>query len=125
VRFKLDEHIPRRAIALLHSHGHSGRTVIDQNLRGASDERLLDVCRKTGELMITADLDFANIRQYPPGSYPGVVTLRLRRNGAKSVLAALERLFAAIPARDFSGRLLIVTETAVRIRSASGGRRGS
>jgi hypothetical protein len=45
VRFKLDENLGNRGSALLRNAGHDVSTVTEQDLCGASDATLVEVCR--------------------------------------------------------------------------------
>ena len=44
MKIKLDENIGRRGVELLRLAGHDVMTVRDQNLQGARDGTLFDVC---------------------------------------------------------------------------------
>lgn len=66
----------------------------------------------------TRDLDFTDIRRYPPESHPGLVVSRLPDDStAKVILEVLERFFsqAELIAR-IPGRLVIVERDRARIR---------
>jgi hypothetical protein len=74
--------------------------------------------RLTGAILLTRDLDFANIRQYPPEDYPGLVVLRLPDDAtARAIVGVLER-FVREPTflAALSGRLAIVEADRVRFR---------
>jgi predicted nuclease of predicted toxin-antitoxin system len=75
-RFKVDENLPREAQALLRNAGHDAQTVYDECLVGHTDARILDVCLNEERVLITLDLDFSDIRQYPPSSHSGIWVLR-------------------------------------------------
>lgn len=62
VRFKLDENIPGDAASSLRAAGHEVQSVVDEHLEGTPDAQLLDACRNESRLLITLDLDFADIR---------------------------------------------------------------
>ncbi len=49
----------------------------DQRLVGTSDRHLSEVCKSEGRIFVTLDLDFADIRTYPPDEHPGIIVLRL------------------------------------------------
>ncbi|MGH8523339.1 MAG: DUF5615 family PIN-like protein [Gammaproteobacteria bacterium] len=51
-------------------------TVLDQKLGGHADPHIASICRTEDRALITLDMDFADIRTYPPNQYPGVVVLR-------------------------------------------------
>ena len=60
-RFKLDENLRRHAHALLVSEGHEAHTVNDEQLEGCPDDRILDACKNEDRILVTLDLDFADI----------------------------------------------------------------
>ncbi len=76
VRFKLDENLPRDAAALLRDAGHDVQTVLDERLGGNPDPGVLEACRTENRVLITFDLDFSDIRLYPPAGHSGVWVLR-------------------------------------------------
>jgi predicted nuclease of predicted toxin-antitoxin system len=77
VRAKLDENLEVRAIELLREGGHDVETVVGEDLGGASDEELIVVCGAEGWVLITLDLDFANVLRFPPSRHAGIAVLRL------------------------------------------------
>jgi hypothetical protein len=52
--------------------GFVADTVADANLSGAKDETAATASRAEGRILVTLDLDFANIRAYPRESTPGL-----------------------------------------------------
>ena len=76
LRFKLDENLPRRIESALRDLGHDVETALSEGLAGASDPDLLAACIAEHRVLVTLDLDFADIRAYPPGSHRGVWVLR-------------------------------------------------
>jgi hypothetical protein len=48
-------------------------------LSGAEDATIAVRCRTEGRILITLDLDFANIRAYPPAEYAGIIILRSKK----------------------------------------------
>jgi predicted nuclease of predicted toxin-antitoxin system len=65
-RFKVDENLPDDAARILGQAGYDAVTIGTQNLNSASDARLADVGQGEGRTLVTLDLDFADIRAYPP-----------------------------------------------------------
>jgi predicted nuclease of predicted toxin-antitoxin system len=116
VKFKLDENLSPTIRTLFESAGHDAHSVVQQNLGGASDERVIDVCRREGRVLITLDLDFSNILSYPPSGFAGIVVLRLPDQAHATVKSAIERVLDLIPAEPLMGTLWIVEERRIRIR---------
>jgi hypothetical protein len=55
-----------------------------------------------------ADLDFANIRAYPPGSHCGIIVLRLKGQDKPTVLRYVRRLATALSNRSPQSELWII-----------------
>ncbi|MFQ5507305.1 MAG: DUF5615 family PIN-like protein [Planctomycetota bacterium] len=75
MEFKIDENLPEQAAAVLSLAGHDATTVKEQELAGASDRHLASLCRHEKRAFVTLDLDFADIRVFPPTEYPGLIVL--------------------------------------------------
>ncbi len=76
LRFKLDENIPRRVESGLRDVGNDVETARSEGFAGALDPHLVAACIAEDRILVTLDLDFADIRTYPPGSHRGVWVLR-------------------------------------------------
>ena len=63
-------------VALFRRAGHDALTVVDQSMGGATDGRIVTVCRDEARILVTLDMDFADIRAYAPADYRGLVVLR-------------------------------------------------
>jgi predicted nuclease of predicted toxin-antitoxin system len=66
------------AASTLREYGFDADTVWDESLCGADDQTIADRVRGEGRILLTLDLDFANIRAYPPDQHPGIIVLRLK-----------------------------------------------
>jgi len=115
-KFKLDENLPTEAAGLLRSAGHDAVTVMDEQMGGRPDDDVASLCQAEGRVVVTLDLDFADIRVYPPADYPGMIVLRLARLDKQRVLSVMQRLLPVLEQEPLSGRLWIVDEASVRIR---------
>ena len=79
MKFKLDENLPVEVAESLGKAGLDAVPVVAQDLGGRSDRDVISVCRNEDRALITLDIGFADIRLYPPESYPGIIVLRLAR----------------------------------------------
>jgi predicted nuclease of predicted toxin-antitoxin system len=116
-RFKVDENLPREAQALLLDAGHDTQTVFDEHLVGNADAKILDVCINEDRVLVTLDLDFSDIRQYPPSGHRGVWVLRPRTQSIENTLSVLGGALALVADEPTANRLWIVEPGRVRIRA--------
>jgi predicted nuclease of predicted toxin-antitoxin system len=71
LNFLPDENIPFSATATLHEQGYVAHHVRDLGLLGASDETIYDRAQEEGWVIVTRDLDFGNLLDYPLGTHFG------------------------------------------------------
>ncbi len=116
MKVKVDENLPREAADLLREAGHDAITVVAEGLSGRSDGTIAAAIRREGRDLLTFDVDFSDIRAYPPEQYAGLVVLRLNRQDKPHVLQVIARLILVLAAEEPKGRLWIVEEDRVRIR---------
>jgi predicted nuclease of predicted toxin-antitoxin system len=116
MRFKVDENLHDDVAALFASAGHDAHTVHDERLGGSADGALAQHCRNDSRALVTLDLDFANIRNYPPANYPGLIVLRVGNQSRAHILNVLSPVPALLQTKPLQGRLWIVSESGVRIR---------
>jgi predicted nuclease of predicted toxin-antitoxin system len=116
--FKLDENLPRAAARLLREYGHDAVSALDQQMGGRPDEELSEAVKLENRAFITLDLDFSDIRMYPPKSFSGIVVLRPARQDVQSLVSLLRNLQPLFERERLAGRLWIVDEQRVRIRGS-------
>jgi predicted nuclease of predicted toxin-antitoxin system len=66
MRAKLDENVPIEAADLLRAADWECDTVYEEGLTGAGDPEVAAACQTGARVLFTLDLDFADIRAYPP-----------------------------------------------------------
>ena len=116
MRFKIDENLPSEAAEILRTAGHDAVTVLEEKMGGQSDARVSEAILRERRALVTLDLDFADIRTYPPAQYPGLIVLRMTRQDKSHVLKALENMLPLLNREPVRGRLWIVGEETVRLR---------
>jgi predicted nuclease of predicted toxin-antitoxin system len=117
VRFKVDENLPQEVVDLLSKAGHDALSVVDEGLGGEKDPRIFSVCRHEALVLVTLDLDFSNIHEYPPADSAGLLILRLPKQDKPTVLAVMDRLLAVLNSSSLEKALWIVEEERIRIRT--------
>ncbi len=118
MRFLIDEDLPRSLSGILHQFEHEAVDVRDISLRGANDSEIASYARKNELCLLTGDFGFADIRNYPPVEYFGIVVLRTPAKTTSLVILNLVKNFLASPEAtvDLKGKLAIVELNRVRIR---------
>ena len=117
MRFLLDADLPRSSAIVLRELGHDVSDVRDIGLGSASDDDIFRHAQAERRIIVTADLDFADVRAYPPGTHPGIVVFRLPdhfktagiNHAIRIAIPQLERV-------DIHQALVIVELGAIRIR---------
>ena len=94
-------------------------TVFGQKMAGEEDNRLIFVCPEESRSLITLDLDFSDIRAYPPNRYFGLVVIRLRQQDRAAVIDCVTKLIPVLDNEQLRGRLWIVEENRVRVRDGA------
>ncbi len=113
---KLDENLGRSPVALLRDAGYVVDRVHDQGLSGAADEVVWQRVCTEDRFFVTLDLDFSDVRRFPPGSHAGILLLRPRSRGRRDVLEILKRVLAEQPLERLRGCLVVADQGYTRIR---------
>lgn len=118
MRFLMDANVPRAAVAVVEKFGHTVEFARDAGLGTAPDEVIAERARSTQAALITRDLDFADVRRYPPSDHHGIVVLRLPDDAvATDIASVLERFLAESQfVAQLRAHLVIVDEARVRFR---------
>jgi predicted nuclease of predicted toxin-antitoxin system len=114
LKFKLDQNMPRDLSALFQQHGHDADDVVHEGLAGEDDPVVLAAAVKEGRILLTFDLDFADIRNYPPGTHAGIVVFRLRDQRWASLEKPVTKLLESGELQSLKKGLAVVDETRVR-----------
>ena len=116
MRFKLDENLSRHLRTPLESDGHDVSTVVEEGLSGQPDVAVGEAARAEDRILLTLDLDFADVRRFPPGSHPGIVLFRPAGMGPGSVHQFVMGFLHSADLTEASGAIVIVEAQRVRIR---------
>ena len=84
------------------------------------DEEILARAHGEGRILVTLDMDFSDMRNYPPAEFPGLIVLRLRQQDKPHVLDVWMRVMQVLHQEPIEGHLWIVEENRIRIRGEPG-----
>ncbi len=116
MKFKLDENMPADFAAFLRHEGHDAENVFQEGLAGAIDPPVLAAATREGRVLLTFDLDFADVRHYPPDSHSGIVVFRVRDQRWAALEKLAIQLLESGDLQALQNGLAIVDETRVRLR---------
>ena len=114
--FLVDENASRTLISALQKAGYLATHIYEIGLRGYPDIDIFAYAQTHKQTIITGDLDFSNILDYPP-PHNGIIVLRLPNSTTiedliREVLSALQTL----DEEDFANTLFIIEPGRVRLR---------
>ena len=115
MRFLVDANLPLTAVPLLQRFGHQAEHV---RSLGLADAVIAARAKAAGAILLTRDLDFADMRRYPPAEHAGLLVLRVREDVvAAEILRVLENFLrqTELPVQ-LGGRLAILEPDRVRVR---------
>ena len=120
MQFLFDANMPRSALQVLIQANYSASHVRDQGLGDAPDAHINQFALQHGWTLVTRDLDFCDIRNYPPETSPGRIVVRLSETSTAADIVQLLRRFVAAPEliQHIPGHLVIIDANQVRFRPA-------
>jgi predicted nuclease of predicted toxin-antitoxin system len=117
--FLVDEDLPRNLAELLRQRGHNAQDVRDVGLRGQADSRIFAYASQNELALVTADVEFAHIHKYPPGTHHGIVLLRFPSEAHADVLRHVTvTALSLLEARDIAGNIVVVEPGQIRIHGS-------
>jgi predicted nuclease of predicted toxin-antitoxin system len=119
VKIKLDENLSRHLKDPLLQLGHDVTTALEEGLLGKVDIEIGAVAKSEDRIVFTLDLDFADLRKFPPGSHPGVVLFRPRSMGPLLVNQFVLKFSQETELATLARCLVIVEPHRIRVRRPS------
>lgn len=118
MKFFIDEDLPRSIAPLFQQAGHEATDIRETPLRGAKDWQIAAHIKKEHLCLITGDYHFADIRNYPPGDFTGLVVINAGKDATAKQIADLAREFLRQKSviAGLAGKLAIVEPGRVRVR---------
>ena len=92
MRFLIDACLPRDFGPLIASYGHDAVDVRDIGMRRADDPDIAAHAKREGMALLSEDWGFADIRDYPPPEYYGIVVFETHDDTIDEKVRALRNL---------------------------------
>lgn len=120
MKFKIDENLPIEVVRILKEAGYEADSVYDEKLGGFPDSSIFDVCLKEKMILITLDLDFSDVRLYPPESHFGIIIFRLANLSKMKIVQKIKQIIPVLETESIDKSIWIVDEKKIRIRGGIG-----
>ncbi|MFH1481438.1 MAG: DUF5615 family PIN-like protein [Pseudomonadota bacterium] len=95
---------------------HDVLTVSDQGLLMQNDTTIGKAAKSELRMLLTLDLEFGDLRKYPPGGHPGIILFRPRSFGPHAVNRFVEGFVRDTDLDQFAGCVVVVDPSKVRVR---------
>jgi predicted nuclease of predicted toxin-antitoxin system len=116
MKIKLDENMPASLAAALLHLGHDVETIPEEGLAGVPDAVVWSAAQSERRFLVTQDLDFADVRQFAPGSHQGILLVRLRNPDRSALIDRVRTLFDQEPVETWTSCFVVATEHKLRVR---------
>jgi len=112
----LDECVPRRYLRLLTGWDYSASLLSQHVALASPDTAVIALAQTLDAVLLTIDLDFSNMLDYPPQNYQGIIILRDQQTDELTVTATFKQALQDLYRDDLRGVLVIVSPNRYRIR---------
>jgi len=116
MRFLGDMGISPRTIALLREQGYDANYLIEENLEKMTDPNILDKARQEERILLTVDLDFAQLLAISGESLPSVILFRLGNVSREVVNRHLLAILNDYATELTNGVIISVSDASIRLR---------
>jgi len=117
MKLKLDENLSRHLKPVLTALGHDALTAADEGLLSRPDTEIARAAITEARMLLTLDVEFADLRKYPPGSHPGIILFRPLSMGPQSVNRWIGNFVRSADFGRLAGCVAVVDPIHVRVRS--------
>jgi len=79
------------------------------------DNAIINICQEESRVLVTLDLDFADISAYPPNNYAGIIVIRVHHQEKYHIISTFQKIIKLFGKETIEHRLWIIEEECVRI----------
>ena len=101
----------------MEKRGHVCRHMGDIGMSRAKDVEIVAEAKKTGEVIMTHDLDYGHLLAFSGESAPSVIMLRLRDLRTNEIMSRLDAVWKDIESPLMDGAIISLSDKSLRIRT--------
>jgi len=117
MRFLIDENLPKDLVHVLGQRGHDVRHALDDLQAGALDNVVFAHAQTEQRILVTCDLDFSDIRLYPPGQHEGIILMRVEPQSTPHFIDVLKSFLQTADFQRCPKATVILENDNYRIRT--------
>lgn len=115
--FLIDEDMPRSTVNTLHAAGYRAEDVRNVGLKSQPDTAVFAYAQLHQQTLITADMGFANVLQFPLGSHADIVVTRFPNTlSTAQINQQLLNGLLILEGQTLTGILIIIEPGRTRVR---------
>ena len=100
---------------LLTARGLSCVTLLALGKAAAKNGEVLALAKERGAVLVTADLVFGDLREYPLGTHHGIIVMKLEETDGTAANQVLTRLLDEAPLAKLAGCLVVIDPRKYRV----------
>ena len=101
----------------MEKRGHVCRHMGDIGMSRAKDVEIVAEAKKTGEVIMTHDLDYGHLLAFSGESAPSVIILQLRDLRTNEIMSRLDAVWKDIESPLMDGAIISLSDKSLRIRT--------
>ncbi|MBK9006682.1 MAG: DUF5615 family PIN-like protein [Anaerolineae bacterium] len=117
MNFLLNMNVNRDMAAPLQQRGHVCRHAGDIGMSRSKDVEIVAEAKKTGETILTHDLDYGNLLAFSGESAPLVLILRVRDLRTDEIMSRFDIAWSEIESPLNEGAIVSLSDKSLRIRN--------
>ncbi|MCK4234671.1 DUF5615 family PIN-like protein [candidate division WOR-3 bacterium] len=110
LKFLIDENLSWRVAQSLRELGYDAVHVREVDLQGKEDRIIMEYALRDERTLLTIDSDFADIRNYPPGTHKGVIRFKVKFAPSDVIVNCFKKLIVHIDSRILSAGSIVITD---------------
>lgn len=115
-RLLLDQNLSPLTTSFLRELGYDVTDTRELRIPSASDSSILEIAKQQNRIVLTFDSDFADVREFPIGSHPGVIRLKVIPQTVEVLHPILLKFLQALETENIHGCVVIIDNWRVRIK---------
>lgn len=114
--FLADENVSPKVVTFLRDKGYKVKDVKETDLKGISDDGLINLAKKEGLSLITFDKHFGNILLYPPKECHAIICINIHPPILEDIFESFNKFFKKFDTLKLPGILIILEKNGFRIK---------